>query len=78
MSFQISKSQFKPKALEYLRLVESNKQKLVITHLGQPVVDILPHQNTSDENPISKLKNTVLAYAGPFESVGLVEWEALK
>lgn len=76
MNATVSKSQFKPKALEYLRLVEQLKQPLVITHGGKPVVRIVPY--LSDQQQIQKsLKGTVVSYADPLEPIAQPNWEAL-
>ena len=79
MNTTISKSQFKPKALEYFRMVEEKQIQLVVTDFGRPVVDIVPHKKlpvTTD--PLLRLKGSVLKYEDPFEPVGLEDWEALK
>lgn len=76
MNTSVSKSQFKPKALEYLRLIEQLKQPLVITHAGKPVVRILPY--VSDQKQASKsLKGTVISYIDPLKPVAQTDWEAL-
>lgn len=73
----ISKSQFKPKALEYLRMVEKKKQPLTITHEGKPVVQIVPYTK-SVKSVLAELKGSVISYKDPTEPVGLDLWEALK
>lgn len=81
MQQTVSKSQFKAQALEYLRIVEKTKNPLVITHGGQPVVEVIPYQDNkeSDQKAILKsLRGTVLKYEDPTEPVGLEDWEALK
>ena len=74
----ISKSQFKPRVLEYLRMVEEKKKSIVITHMGKPVVEIIPFEQKSDEDILEELKGSVISYKAPTESVGLSDWEALK
>lgn len=79
----ISKSQFKPQVLEYLRMVEKNKQPLTITHGGKPVVQVVPYKKSmmgvrTAEEARARLKGSVLSYIDPFEPVGLEDWEALK
>ncbi|OGY09889.1 MAG: prevent-host-death protein [Candidatus Blackburnbacteria bacterium RIFCSPHIGHO2_01_FULL_44_64] len=77
----ISKSQFKAKALEYLRQVEKKKKPLVITHEGEPVVQIVPYKSTlkkRDQEILESLRGSVLRYDNPNEPVGLEDWEALK
>jgi len=75
----VSKSQFKPKALEYLRQVEKKKKSLTITHGGKPVVKIIPFkEENQDEKILKKLEGTLLYYKDPTEPVGVEDWEALK
>lgn len=38
----ISKSKFKPKALQYFREVEKTGQQIIITDHGKPVLKIIP------------------------------------
>lgn len=77
MDQTISKSQFKPHVLEYLRLVENKKHPLIITHGGKPVVKILPYSDDWKKK-LEELRGTVLKYEDPTEPVGLDDWEALK
>lgn len=77
MQTTVSKSQFKPQALEYLRLVEKNRKPLIITHLGKPVVQVVPYKKkVSVARAI--LRGSVISYKDPDKPVGLEEWEALK
>lgn len=73
----ISKSQFKPQVLEYLRMVEQLKEPLTITHNGKPVVQVVPYKKkVRDARAI--LRGSVISYTSPNEPVGLDHWEALK
>lgn len=73
----ISKSQFKPQALEYLRLVEKSKKPLIITHFGKPVIKVEPY--TAKPNAIAKLlSQSVIEYEDPTKPVDEKEWESLK
>lgn len=72
----ISKSEFKPKALEYLRQVTKSQKPLVITHKKLPVAKITPFEDQAE--PKKALVGTVLKYDDPFESVGAGDWEVLK
>ncbi len=77
----VSKSQFKAKALEYLRTVERKKEPLTITHQGEPVVQVVPYKDAvrkRDEEILKSLRGTLLRYDDPTEPVGLEDWEALK
>lgn len=73
----ISKSQFKPQALEYLRRVEKLKKPLIITHLGKPVVKIIPFSEKVKDK-LKALRNTVVFFKQPTQPVGLDDWEVLK
>lgn len=79
MQLVVSKSQFKAQALEYLREVEKQKQPLIITHEGKPVVKVIPYKEESDQAVILKsLRGTLKFYKDPDEPVGLDDWEVLK
>ena len=43
MTTTISKSRFKPRALEYFRRVETTGEELVITDRGRPVAKVVPY-----------------------------------
>ncbi len=73
----ISKSKFKPQALQYFRQVERTGKSITITDHGKPVLKIVPYT----EDPLEALKalrNSVLKYEDPTEPVGLDMWEALE
>lgn len=76
----VSKSKFKPRALEYFRQVEETGQSLVITDHGKPVLRITPYQpapGAQAEGP-ERLRDVVARYENPFEPVGLEDWEGLR
>jgi len=78
MPSSISKSQFKPRALEYLREVESKKITLTITHFGKPIAKIVPY-NTQVRANREVLRTSVISYKDPFEPVVKdKEWGVLK
>jgi len=77
MTEVISKSKFKPKALEYFRKVERTGQEIVITERGRPVVKIVPYA-VDPEEALRSLRGTVVAYRDPTEPVGIEDWEALE
>ncbi len=73
----ISKSKFKPYALQYFRQVEQTGKELIITDHGKPVLKIVPYS----EDPLDALKvlrNSVLKYEDPTDPVGLDDWESLE
>ena len=77
MSQTVSKSQFKSKALEYFRQVETTGKSLVITDRGQPVLKLVPFAEDPDE-VLRELRNSVLRYENPTEPVASEDWESLK
>jgi antitoxin (DNA-binding transcriptional repressor) of toxin-antitoxin stability system len=73
---RVSKSEFKAKALEYFRLVESTGERMIVTDHGKPVLEVRRHE-TSDLTPLEELRGSVLFYEDPLEPVGLEDWEML-
>ncbi len=77
MPARVSKSQFKAKALEYFRQVETSGEPLIVTDHGKPTLEIR-RVASRERNPLDILRGSVLRYDDPFEPVGLQDWEALK
>ena len=73
----ISKSQFKPRALQYFREIEKTGKELIISDRGKPVLKIVPYKE-NPEDALKALRNTVVEYEDPTEPVGLEDWDALK
>lgn len=73
MPTQVSKSQFKAKALEYFRLVETSGKPLVVTDHGQPRLEVRPYRG-EHPHPLDILKGCVLRYEAPTAPVGLEDW----
>lgn len=79
MQTVVSKSQFKAKALEYLREVEKKKKKFVITHNGKPVADVTPHKHADAFDHLKRLRGTLIFYKNPNKpAVPASDWEVLK
>ncbi len=77
MARMVSKSQFKPKALNYFRQVEQSGKELVITDRGKPVLKLVPYT----EKPaawLKPLRGSVKKYLNPTEPVAAEDWEALR
>lgn len=72
-SSRVSKSEFKAKALEYFRQIESTRTSVVITDHGKPVLEVRPYRDVK-RNPLELLHGTVVAYDNPTEPVS-VDWE---
>lgn len=77
MEHMISKSQFKPKSLEYFRMIEESGETLVITDRGRPVLKIIPYSANPEER-LKVLRSSVLKYDDPTEPVAHEDWKALK
>ncbi len=73
----VSKSRFKPQALEFFRQVQQTGEELIITDNNKPVLKIVRYS----EDPhaaMEPLRDTVLGYDDPLEPVGQDDWEALQ
>ena len=77
MSTQISKSQFKAKALEYFRQIESDGQPVVVTDHGEPHLEVRRYRPTSLE-PLALLRGSLLRYDAPTQPIGDDDWEAVR
>lgn len=75
MSSKVSKSQFKAKALEYLRDVEASGEPLIVTDHGEPTIEVRRYRNR-EQDPLAILKGSVTEYIDPTEPVGDTDWEA--
>ncbi len=74
MQTEVSKSQFKAKALEYFRQVEASGEAVVVTDHGQPKLEVRRYQpNVRD--PLDILRGSVLRYDQPTVPVGDGDWE---
>ncbi len=77
MKNMVSKSQFKPHALEFFRKIEETRQELIITDRGKPVLKVIPYTEDSVQS-LLELRNSVIAYENPTKPVGMEDWELLK
>jgi len=77
MDNQVSKSKFKPHALQYFREVERTRKALIITDHGKPVLKIAPYSEEPEE-ALKILRNSVISYEDPTDPVGFNDWESLK
>ena len=79
MQQTVSKSQFKAQALEFLREVEKQKQPLIITHAGKPVIEITPYKTKEESNPeaiLKSLRGSVIKFDDPNEpAIDPMDWE---
>ena len=72
----VSKSQFKPRAFEYFRLVQEQRETIVVTERGTPVLKIVPFEEEDDPD-LAALRGTVVKYEEPLEPVD-EPWDAAK
>jgi antitoxin (DNA-binding transcriptional repressor) of toxin-antitoxin stability system len=71
---QVSKSQFKAKALEFFRQVESSGVSVIITDHGKPKLEVRSFRSQQDD-PLSRLRGTVLRFDRPTEPVAEDDWQ---
>jgi antitoxin (DNA-binding transcriptional repressor) of toxin-antitoxin stability system len=76
MQTEISKSQFKAKALEYFRQVETSGESLVVTDHGQPKLEVRPYQ-ARERQPLDILRGSVLRFDQPTAPVAEDDWAVL-
>ena len=74
-SHAVSKSQFKAKALEYFRRVETSGQSVVVTDRGRPTLEVRRYRGV-DRNPLDVLRASVVRYDNATDPVAEEEWEA--
>jgi PHD/YefM family antitoxin component YafN of YafNO toxin-antitoxin module len=74
---RVSKSEFKAKALEYFRLVESTGEPMIVTDHGKPVLEVRRYESAS-LTALEELRGSVLFCEDPFEPIGEDDWEAYR
>jgi antitoxin (DNA-binding transcriptional repressor) of toxin-antitoxin stability system len=74
---QVSKSQFKAKALEYFRQIEASGESVIVTDHGKPALEVRPYR-ASERNPLDVLRGSVVRYDNPTDPVAEDDWEALQ
>lgn len=76
MLSQISKANFKARALEIFRRVQETGEPVLITDRGRPVLRLEPYFG-EDDAVLASLRGSVTRYDEPTEPVGENDWEAL-
>ena len=74
---QVSKSQFKAKALEFFRQIEASGESVIVTDHGKPALEVRPYRG-AERNPLDVLRGSVVRYDNPTDSVAEDDWEALQ
>lgn len=72
---QVSKSEFKSKALEYFRQIEASGESLIVTDHGKPTLEVRPYRGI-DHDPLDVLRGSVIRYDNPTDPIGEDDWEA--
>lgn len=73
----VSKSQFKPKALQWFREVEASGEELIITDHGRPVLKLVRFRGQPSA-AARALEGSIVRYERPTQPVGEEDWEALR
>ena len=77
MARMVSKSRFKPRALNYFREVEQTGKEIIITDRGKPVLKLVPYTEKPD-TWLKPLRGTVKTFHRPTEPVSGDDWESLR
>ena len=72
---QVSKSEFKAKALEFFRQVEASGESVIVTDHGKPALEVRPYR-IIERNPLDVLRGSVVRYENPTDPVAEGDWEA--
>ncbi|MEC3769345.1 type II toxin-antitoxin system Phd/YefM family antitoxin [Cupriavidus sp. SS-3] len=64
----ISKTDFKARALEYFRQIETNGETMVVTDHGRPAFEVRPYRRLA-RNPLHVLQGTVVRCERPCDPV---------
>jgi antitoxin (DNA-binding transcriptional repressor) of toxin-antitoxin stability system len=72
---QVSKSEFKAKALEFFRQIETSGESVVVTDHGKPTLEVRAYRS-NERDPLDVLRGSVVRYDSPTEPVADSEWEA--
>jgi antitoxin (DNA-binding transcriptional repressor) of toxin-antitoxin stability system len=77
MPDQVSKSQFKARALELFRQVESSGTPVIVTDHGKPAIEVRKFRNRT-RAPLDILRGSVIEYERPTDPVADHDWESLR
>jgi len=72
---QVSKSEFKAKALEFFRKIEASGESVIVTDHGKPALEVRPFRGIK-RDPLDVLRGSVVRYDSPTDPVADDEWEA--
>lgn len=72
---QISKSEFKAKALEIFRLIESTGESVIVTDHGKPSLEVCPYRGTQ-RKALDILRGSLVRFENPTEPINAHDWES--
>ena len=72
---QVSKTEFKAKALEFFRLIEASGESVIVTNHGKPSLEVRPYHRIK-QDPLLLLRGSVLRYDNPTDPIAEEDWEA--
>lgn len=76
MARLVSKSRFKPRALNFFREVEQSGKEIIITDRGKPVLKVVPYTE-KPEAWLKTLRGTVKSYKKPMDPLD-EDWDVLR
>lgn len=65
---QVTKSQFKARALELFRKIEESGSSVVVTDQGRPIVEVRRYRG-NQRSPLEVLRNSVADFKRPTEPI---------
>ena len=74
---QISKSEFKTKALEYFRQIEASGERIIVTDHGKPALEVRPYREAG-RLPLDILRGSVVRYDNPTNPIAVDDWKDAK
>jgi PHD/YefM family antitoxin component YafN of YafNO toxin-antitoxin module len=74
MANEVSKSEFKARALELFREIEAGGEAVIVTDHGRPVIEVRRYRALGDD-PLTLLRGSVQEYREPLAPVGEADWE---
>lgn len=74
---EVSKAQFKPKALEHFRRIQETGEELVVTDHGRPAIRISRYRR-DEQDPFRALRGSVRRFDDPEAPVAQEDWDTLR
>ena len=74
---QISKSEFKAKALEIFRQIEATGESVIVTNHGKPALEVRPYRGTQ-RKPLKILRGSLARFDNPIKPIGTEDWKSAK